>query len=291
MPTIAAIRLSGADELRQARVDAPVLTADLLLAFVLGYDRVRILIRPEEQVPEQSLAEFRKLISRRAQGEPLQYLTGTKEFYGLSFRVTPDVLIPRPETELMVEKAVELIRNGSAPGSTYVDVGTGSGCIAVSLAHEVARARGFAVDISAGALGIARGNALRHGVAERIEMIRSDLLGCFLPNPSFDLILCNPPYIALKDCGSLPRDVRDYEPHRALFGGESGLEVYERLLPEAVPRLYPEGYVLLELGMGQAAAVTSLVNKAGLELVTIVDDLQGIPRCLVGRRPSGVEHG
>jgi release factor glutamine methyltransferase len=229
------------------------------------------------------------LVLRRTKGEPLQYLTGEQEFFGLGFMVGPGVLIPRPETEILVEKAVKLI--GERLEARFLDIGTGSGCIAVAVAHEILSARGWAVDISAKALEIACLNAERHGVAERVQFVRSDMLKCFPRASCFDFIFCNPPYVALQDCDSLPIEVRDHEPHSALFGGMSGLEFYEDLIPEIPSRLFDGGYLLLELGMGQAEEVRQLVEGVGLAVETILPDLQGIPRCLVGRKLPGVADG
>lgn len=284
MHTVAFARAWAVEELKRAGVGSPALTADLLLGFVLGCDRTRILSHTELPLPPAAWDSLQNLTRRRAKGVPFHYLTGEKEFFGLDFRVTPDVLIPRPETEILVEKALDLIKRQLNQQTRFVDVGTGSGCIAVSIARNHPSSIGWAVDLSAAALGIARENAARHSVADRILFIRADLLECFPRNPCFNLILCNPPYVALTDYGSLPPDVRDYEPHEALFGGESGLEVYRRMVPEISSRLVPGGYFLLELGAGQAGPVKQLLDNKELFLETIIDDLQGIPRCLVGRR-------
>jgi release factor glutamine methyltransferase len=284
MQTIASIRSWASEELRRARVDSPMLTADLLIGFVSGWDRVRLLSHGEEPADEDMWARLRQLVSRRANREPLQYLTGRQEFYGRRFLVTPDVLIPRPETEILVEKALDLMRQIALPKVRFADIGAGSGCIAVSVACELPSSVGWAVDISAAALGVARENALRHGVAERIHLVQSSLLDSFPPMPCLDLILCNPPYVAFGECDSLPPEVKDHEPHVALFGGESGLDVYRRLIPEVASRLNAGGWFLLELGAGQAQAVGQFVEGAGLSLHTILNDLQGIPRCLVARK-------
>jgi release factor glutamine methyltransferase len=291
MQTVASARAWAIEELKRAQSKSPPLSADLLLAFVLHWDRVRILTHPEESISEEAWARFQDLVRRRAKREPLQYLTGEQEFYGLAFRTGPGVLIPRPETEILVENAIRLIRNRPHPGARFLDVGTGSGCIAISIAHEVPTAAGWAVDLSAAALEIARANARRHGVADRIRWIRSSFLDCFPPNPVFDFIFCNPPYIALNDCDSLPSEVKDYEPHLALFGGESGLQVYRDLIPEAPSRLVPGGYLLLELGAGQAEQVKQFVEHEGLSVEAILSDLQEIPRCLVGRKLPGAMDG
>jgi release factor glutamine methyltransferase len=291
MNTVASARNWAVGELRRAGTESPVLTADLLLGFVLNWDRIRVLTHAEQLLEEGAWSQLQSLVLRCARGEPLQYLTGEKEFFGLLFRVTPDVLIPRPETEMLVEKALDLIRINLLPRCRFLDVGTGSGCIAISVAHEYPTSIGWAVDLSAGALKIARDNAIRHGVSDRILFIRADLLACFPRKPCFDLILCNPPYVALKEYDSLPAAVREYEPHEALFGGESGLEIYGRLVPEVSSRLVSGGYLLLEMGAGQEKQVGQLVEREGLSVEGIVDDLRGIPRCLVGRRFPWIENG
>jgi release factor glutamine methyltransferase len=286
MPTVGGARAWALEELKRARIDSPALTADLLLGFVLGCDRVCLLSHPEQAMDEGSWGRFRLLTQRRAGGEPLQYLTGEQEFYGLAFKVTPAVLIPRPETEILVEKAIQLIRRHAAPDIRFADVGTGSGCIAVSVAHQISDSIGWALDISADALKIAQQNAKRHGVDHRIRFVQSDLFECFPKKPCFDFIFCNPPYVALGECDSLPTEVKNHEPHKALFGGASGLEVYRRLIPEASDRLAAEGYFLLEVGVGQAQQVGQLMEKEKLLAQPALKDLRGIPRCLIGQKIS-----
>ena len=291
MQTVAGAKAWAIEELKRAQSKSPQLSADLLLACVLHWDRVRILTHPEESIPEEAWDRLQALVLRRTKGEPLQYLTGRQEFYGLLFQTGPGALIPRPETEILVEAAIRLIRNQPHPGARFLDVGTGSGCIAVSIAREVPTATGWAVDLSAAALEVARENARRHGVDKRIQLIRSNLLDCFPRTQAFDYMFCNPPYVALKDCDSLPSEVRDYEPHLALFGGESGMQVYQALIPEVPSRLVSGGYLLLELGAGQAEPVRKLVEQEGISVQKILNDLQGIPRCLIGRNLSGAIDG
>ena len=179
MPTVGDARMWAAEELRRVEVESPILTADLLLAFLLDYDRVRVLTSIKDILPDEIWSKFQALVHRRASGEPLQYLTGTREFYGLDFRVTPEVLIPRPETELLAEKAIDLMKAWPPPGPIFVDVGTGSGCIAVTVARHVPAAVGWVLDISPRALEIAGANARRHGVEGRVHMVQADLLSCF----------------------------------------------------------------------------------------------------------------
>lgn len=251
--------------------------AELLLLRVLGRDRAWLLTHGDSQPTQEQMHAFEGWIARRAQHEPVQYILGEQEFYGLSMRVTSDVLIPRPETEHLVEAALErLPRDADA---RIADVGTGSGAIAVALAHALPRARVTALDISAQALAVAAENAQRHGVAERIRFIASDFLYA-VRGERFDAIVSNPPYIAGTEI--LEPQVRDYEPYRALFAGPTGLEAYERLIPEARETLAPGGWLLLEIGHGQREALTRLL--AGWDELTFVPDLAGIPRVAIARR-------
>jgi release factor glutamine methyltransferase len=291
MQTIADARMRTIEELKRASVESPTFTADLLLGFVLGWDRVHVLCHPEQLLDEEASKLLEMLLLRRAKGEPLQYLTGEKEFYGHLFRVTPDVLIPRPETEILVEKAIELIRSNVSSCVRFADIGAGSGCIAISVACEIPSSFGYAVDISAAALGIARYNALQNQVGDRVLPICGDLLECFPPRECLDLVMSNPPYIPLSDYNSLPTEVSGYEPHLALFGGESGLDFYRRLIPESMIRLVSGGYLLLELGAGQAEQVTQLVRDEGFLFKVIVNDLQGIPRCLIAQKSLRSSYG
>ncbi len=282
METVREARTWAIRTLEQAGVDSPALTADLLLGRVLEWSRVRVLSRPEAHLRADSLECFRSLIERRSKGEPLQYLTGEQEFFGLALRVTPEVLIPRPETEILVERAISLASGRREP--RIVDVGTGSGCIAVAVAHEIPDATLCAVDISLSALCVARTNAVRHGVLDRIRFFACNLLEGIRRQPFFDFVLSNPPYVADSEYNTLPAVVRDHEPHPALFAGASGLAMHRRLVPQAAVHLVPGGYLLLEIGLGQADAVTGLIRQEGLSLESIHSDLQGIPRCVVARK-------
>jgi release factor glutamine methyltransferase len=284
MHTVAEARAWALEEFKKARIESPALSADLLLGFVLGCERVRILTHPEQPVREKDWDLFGRLAIRRAAGEPLQYLTGKQEFYGLDFKVSPAVLIPRPETEILVEAAVKLMKRSSNPSPRFADVGTGSGCIAISVAYELPLTSGCAIDISAAALDVARDNALRHGVLGRILFVQANFLESAPEKPCFDFVLSNPPYIAREEYDSLPSVVKDYEPRRALYGGEAGLEAYCKLIPGAAKRLFAGGRLLLELGAGQAEPVAQLIARESLSLEMIINDLQGIPRCLIARK-------
>lgn len=253
--------------------------ADVLLRHVLGWDRATLLLRREEPLPPDAATTFDALLARRLGREPVAYLTGTREFYGRAFAVSSAVLIPRPETELIVDRVLRDTPTDAAP--RIVDACTGSGILAVTLACERPRARIVATDISRPALAVARENARTHGVAGRVTFVAADLLAP-LPGP-FDLIVANPPYVARRDAPGLSRDVRDYEPDVALFGGDDGLALVRRLLREVATRLAPGGWLAMEFGAGQGYDVAHHATDAGFDRCEILADLQGIERTLVGR--------
>ena len=271
----------GAQTLRNGGVSESRREAGSLLSFVLGKDRTFLISRAEEQVDEEALAKFRESVERRANGEPLQYIVGFQDFFGRQFRVTPDVLIPRPETELLVEAAIELA--GSV--SFICDVGTGSGCIAITMSCEVEGTRAVAVDISPAALEVAKLNANTLSVKDRIRFQLSD---CFdslsVGEYQFDLIVSNPPYVAGETMAGLQREVRDHEPLMALSPGPDGLTVVRRLLVEAPPFLKAGGHMLIEIGFDQGEAVRRLVDESVWDLLAIRPDLQGIPRIVILRK-------
>ena len=251
-----------------------------LLQHVLGRDRTFVLAHPEQLLTESQLQKFQELTKRRAAGEPLQYITAQQSFFGLDFEVAPGVLIPRPETELLVELALETIQGSQAP--TICDVGTGSGCIAITLLHERADALAVAIDISAAALEIAKRNARRHSVERRLTFVQANCFSSLSAVEfSFDLIVSNPPYVAENDLTGLQREVRDHEPREALAGGPDGLDVVRRLLNEGSTFLKPGGHLLIEIGFNQAATVTSLIEQHAWLAKGIRPDLQGIPRVVV----------
>lgn len=254
--------------------------AELLLLHTLQRDRAWLLAHPEAEITSEQLAEYESLIARRARYEPIQYLTGQQEFYGLALRVTPAVLIPRPETEHLVEAALGLIPPDPITDhpARILDVGTGSGAIAIAIAAHRPRAAVTAADISPAALAVARENAATHHVA--IRFVESDLLTA-LRDEQFDLILSNPPYVPGSD--QLEPQVRDFEPHSALFAGESGLDIYRRLIPQAQSALVPGGWLLMEIGHGQRESLAGLL--AGWHNVSFVSDLQGIPRVVIAQKP------
>lgn len=278
--TIRRALAEGADVLHAGGVASARRDAGLLLMHVMGRDRAYLLTHDDERLALETLTRFRRSVARRSSGEPLQYITGRQEFYGLEFEVTPDVLIPRPETELLVEAALELLRDSSAP--LICDVGTGSGCIPIALLRERGDARAHALDISARALGVAARNAERHGVAERLTLIPSDCFDALRmdehKDTRFRMIVSNPPYVAERDIVVLQREVRDHEPHVALTPGGDGLGLIQRLITESPDFLAPGGHLLLEIGFDQHEAVAELIDPRVWTLLDIRPDLQGIPR-------------
>jgi len=282
--TIAGAIAEAARMLRVAGVNEARREAGALIARALGRDRAYLITHGDEPLTPECLALLREWARRRARGEPLQYIAGRQEFYGLEFTVTPDVLIPRPETELLVETALELLQGTNAP--CVCDVGTGSGCIAVALLHERKDARTIAVDLSLGALCVAARNATRHGVRERLALVASDCFDALDPAAArFHLVVSNPPYIAEIDMPGLQREVRDYEPRAALTPGGDGLAIVRRLLAETPSFLAPGGRLLFEIGHDQSERIAGCVDPRVWNLLDIREDLQGIPRVVVlGKR-------
>ncbi|HEV8431003.1 MAG TPA: peptide chain release factor N(5)-glutamine methyltransferase [Pyrinomonadaceae bacterium] len=255
--------------------------AGSLLSFILGRDRTFLISHAEDQVDDNSLDRLRGFVERRATGEPLQYITGVQDFYGREFRVTPDVLIPRPETELLVEAALQVVGN-TGPAPLICDVGTGSGCIALTLLCEIVEARVVAIDKSPAALEVAKINAQVLSVVDRARFVVSD---CFNSLDSyineFDLIVSNPPYVAEAALAGLQREVRDHEPLVALSPGPDGLSVIRKLIDDAPGFIKPGGHMLMEIGFDQGEVVTRLVDGSAWSLREIRPDLQGIPRIVV----------
>jgi release factor glutamine methyltransferase len=284
--------------LRAAKVPSHTLAAELLLMHAVGCDRTWLYTHPEAPLDSSAAERLFGLVSRRIAGEPTQYLTGKQEFWGLEFEVTPAVLIPRPETEHVVEVALACLGADSlaiGPGTDrtsaalrIADVGTGSGCIAVALAGELPQANIVATDISADALEVAQRNAARHGVADRIHFLRCDLLDAISrASLLFDVIVSNPPYIALEEASQLPREVRDHEPGIALFAGPTGTEVYGRLIEQASALLRPGTELVVELGYNSVKRVQAIfADQPGWTNLRITNDLAGIPRVLSATRAS-----
>jgi release factor glutamine methyltransferase len=279
----------GAEQLRKAGVPEPRREAGSLIAHVIGQDRSFILTHAEESINDEHEGLFREWLGRRANGEPLQYLTGRQEFYGLDFEVTRDVLIPRPETELLIEAVLKLWGESSVAPS-FCDVGTGSGCIAITLLNEQSEARGVAVDLSPRALEVAKRNASRHSVADRLELIESDCFSAFYENDSsrflFDAIVSNPPYVKEHAFSGLQREVRDFEPRMALAAGDDGLIIIRRLVSEAPKFLKTGGHFLFEIGFDQGEVVQALIDRKIWNLLDIHEDLQSIPRIVALQKLS-----
>jgi len=264
-----------------AGIDDARLDAELMLAAACGVSRAALLTGVVE--PDTAAIErFEAMLLRRVVREPLAYIIGRREFYSMEFAVTPEVLIPRPETELLVDQALEFIAR--KPEGCVLDIGTGSGAIAIAIAANAPGARIVATDVSENSLAIARANAMTHRCADRIEFVRTDL---FPPRTdAFDVILSNPPYVPSRDIDSLAPEVRLYEPRHALDGGEDGLDFYRKIIPDCRRYLAPDGVVAFEVGMDQADGVAAMFTHAGFRNVTAFNDLSAIPRVV---RASGLD--
>jgi release factor glutamine methyltransferase len=287
--------------LRVADVPSYTLAAELLLLHVAGRDRTWLYSHPEDEITAEQEEQFLALVARRAAGEPTQYLTGKQEFWGLEFEVTPDVLIPRPETEHVIEVALDRlavreIRAGrkqtlGGEGLRIADIGTGSGCIAIALAKDLPGSKLLATDLSPAALNVAQRNAVRHNFADRIEFVRANLLESTpwaVTQQNFDLIVSNPPYISRHEEPSLQREVREHEPELALYGGEEGYELYGALVAQSASHLIPGGIVVLELGHDSLPAVQPLFDTPDWTNVGITNDLAGIPRVIAAERTAAI---
>jgi release factor glutamine methyltransferase len=304
----------GIARLRNARVPSDTLAAELLLLHATCRSRTSLYSHAEDALSEAESQEYFRLLDQRAAGVPTQQLTGKQEFWGLEFEVTPDVLIPRPETEHVIEVSLDRLalrdlrckhsQNMSGEGLLFADIGTGSGCIAVALAKEFPAAHICALDISSAALAIAERNAARLGLTDRICFLESDLFSALsagaAPHPVppqrspisrnrgllFDLIASNPPYIGRREAASLAQEVRDHEPEIALYGGEEGYELYADLVTQSAAHLKPGGILVLELGHDSLAAVQPLFDSADWTAVAVTNDLAGFPRVLSAERTA-----
>jgi release factor glutamine methyltransferase len=263
--------------------ESPRLDAEVLLAHVRGCQRIMLYAAFDEEVAEETRSRFRELVRRRASGEPVAYLVGHREFFSLSFAVSPAVLVPRPETETLVSRVLDLCRDSAAP--KILDVGTGSGAIAITLAKKLPRAEITASDVSPAALVVAKDNAARHGVADRAAFVEADLLSDPRLAGPWDVIASNPPYVRESEFASLPRDVRDHEPRGALIAGPRGVEVIERLVNESVTRLVPGGWLVIEAGPLVADEVRAVLTATpDLEPGPVLSDLAGLARVFQARR-------
>jgi len=277
--------------LEQSQTPSAPLAAELLLMHVLRRDRAWFYAHPEYELGSAEAATYAELIERRANGVPTQYLAGSQEFWGLEFEVGPGVLIPRPETEHVIEVALSRMGIRRIDPLRVADVGTGSGCIAIALASELPHAEIVATDISALALDYAKRNAVRHGFSHRIDFRQVDILPSGMnadveASSAFDLLVSNPPYIARKDAPQLPREVRDHEPAEALFAGDRGLDFYPRLILAAERSLAAGGTLVLEMGYNGASFVRSLLSTGRWSDVSVTPDLAGIERVISARLSS-----
>jgi len=287
----------GVAQLEAARVPSHGLAAELLLQHALQRDRAWLYAHPEEEVTESAAENFFRMVEKRARGTPTQYLTGKQEFWGIEFSVGPGVLIPRPETEHLIEVSLERLKPKRKPlrsdlslrrerlgrSLRIVDVGTGSGCLAIALAHEVPQARLWATDVSRAALAIAWHNAVRHNLEDRIEFLEASVLTPFLLGGEaenaapFDLIVSNPPYVARSEFEGLARELREHEPKEALLAGDTGLELYRPLIRQAEKVLAPAGALVVEVGAGQASEVRAFLGEGWCD-ISVTNDLAGIQR-------------
>lgn len=276
---VAKAHSSGAEILHQAGISGPRREAASLLAFVLEKDPAFLIAHPDHQLSEGEASTFENAIRRRSAHEPFQYITGRQEFWRLEFEVTPDVLIPRPETEILVEAALGILSNIERP--SFCEVGVGSGCIAIAILHSVEKATAVGTDVSLAALAVAARNARKHDVASRLELRKGSVFDG-IAGP-FDLIVSNPPYVPDEQIESLQAEVRDFEPRPALSGGPDGLEIIRRIVLDAPKFLKPGGSLLMEIGFDQSERVRGLFEPAIWATIDFLPDLQGIPRIIMAR--------
>ena len=269
--------------LEAADIPSARLDAEVLLSFCLGYDRLEFYKNPDMTISETQLAAYKKLIARRLQWEPVAYITSRKEFWSFTLEVNSSVLIPRPDTEIIVEEALDIYRTFTSLPVRILDIGTGSGAIALALASEIDGAKVVATDISDAALKLAQKNADSLGLQDKIDFRQGNL---FEPvDGLFDIIVSNPPYIAAKEYEELPASVRAFEPREALLAGESGLEFYEKLICQAAPYLQKNGWLLLEIGAKQEASIRRIMDDSGFyDSIEMRRDYAGLPRVIKARR-------
>jgi release factor glutamine methyltransferase len=273
---------SAVQQLESADVGSPRLNAERLLMFVLGVNRAYLYAHPERELNSNEQASYDDVIAQRSTGMPSQYITGHQEFWGLDFVVTPAVLIPRPETEHLVETVLELARGVTQP--KMVDVGTGSGCIALALANELKTAEVYAVDLSDDALEIARANAARLQLDGRVNFLQSNVLEAMAGVHDFDFVVSNPPYVGKNEADKVQRSVFEFEPRMAVFSGESGLDVIRPLIEQAHGALKPGGWLAMEIGYSMRDMVLELLYPTMWDNIRVVPDLQGIPRVIAARK-------
>jgi len=281
MLTLKQVTDAATEFFQEHEVPSSRLNAELLLMFILGCDRAYLYAHPERQLKPEEDARYREVVRERASGCPTQYITGHQEFWGLDLIVSPSVLIPRPETEHVVETTLELVRlRDPEQPLRMIDVGTGSGCIALALASELPKAEMHACDLSDQALEIARINAARLRL-DRVQFSKSDLLAAF-PGEHWDFVISNPPYVGESEADKVQRQVKDFEPRMAVFSGHEGMDIYKRLIPQAQVALNSGGWLVMEIGFSAEAKVKELLT--GWEEVITTADLQGIPRVVAARK-------
>lgn len=274
-----ALRL-GAESLTLESIPSPVREASLLLRHVLKCDAALIYAHPDHRLNAMESILFKAVVKRRAAHEPFQYISGTQEFFGLDFEVTPDVLIPRPETEILVEDVIREYKDHSGP--SFCEIGVGSGCISIALLANLPRSHATAVDVSDAALNVAGRNADLHEVKERLKLMKSDVFDA-VAGERFDLIVSNPPYVPDGDLDSLQEEVRSFEPRAALAGGTDGLDIVRRLISDSPKHLTPGSLIFIEIGWGQSERVAGLFDSKLWDCVEFLPDLQGIPRIAKAR--------
>jgi release factor glutamine methyltransferase len=273
---------SAVEQLEASNVGSPRLNAETLMMFVLGVNRAYLYAHPERELTNEEEARYDEVVAQRARGVPSQYITGHQEFWGLDFVVSPAVLIPRPETEHLVETVLELAKGVESP--RIVDVGTGSGCIALALAHELRTAEVYAVDLSVEALEIARANAARLQLEGRVKFLQSNVLTAVAGVHDFDFVVSNPPYVGLNEADKVQRSVFEHEPRMAVFAGDSGVDIIRPLIEQAHAALKSGGWLAMEIGYSMRDMVLELFAPAMWDETTVVPDLQGIPRVIAGKK-------
>ena len=289
MSNISEILKFATDILRKNGIDEPRREANSLLVFTIKKDKTFLIAHPEYELNSAQEDYFRQLLNRRAGREPFQYITGKQEFYGLDFVVSPDVLIPRPETEIVVENAIEILAKINNP--RFCEIGVGSGCISVSILNEIKTAMAIGVDVSENALQIARLNAEKHSVMNRLDLKISDVFGD-LQDEKFDLIVSNPPYIPETGLQNLQAEVKNFEPHSALFAKKDGLEIVEKIIEQSPQYLKTNGFLLMEIGINQFKKVEKMISADIWKSAEFIKDLQKIPRTLkaqMGGNPTVVQ--
>ena len=280
MPSLSEKLTEAAAVLHANDIAEPRREASLLLALALKRDRAFLIAHPEYMLDATEAKTLDRFVQRRASHEPFQYISGVQEFYRLEFDVTPDVLIPRPETEMIVEKTLEIFDRDAAV--SICEIGVGSGCVIVSILHGMTNADGVGLDISPAALRMTQQNAVKHRVTDRLRLAKSDVFDT-LANEKFDIVVSNPPYVPLHDIDGLQPEVRNFEPHIALTDGGTGFTIIEHIVEAAPHYLKPNGYLLLEIGIDQAEHVSRLFGGVTWSDCELVADLQGIPRLVVAR--------